>query len=123
MPCPDGADCVTPGQTIEDVSALEGYFMGFDGSGTVFLPCLNEAACTHSDDSGCASGYTGDACTQCVNGSVLTDGYKCELCPDETMTILVFLMGVSIFASYLIFKLRSKRKGTTDPTEPYQQPR
>ena len=66
---------------------------------------------------------TGDACTQCGNGSVLTDGYKCELCPDETMTILVFLMGVSIFASYLIFKLRSKRKGTTDPTEPYQQPR
>ena len=109
VPCPEGADCITAGQTIGNVSALEGYFMGFDGSGTVFLQCLNVDAC--DEDSECATGYTGDACTQCDVGLVLTDGYKCELCPDEKLTILVFLMGVSIFALYLILKLRSKRKG------------
>ena len=107
MPCPHGADCLSAGQTIDTVGAIEGFFIGLDGSGTLFLQCLNVEACKD----GCAPGYTGNACTQCESGLVLTDGYKCEVCPDEKMMIIVFLLGVSIFASYLIFKLRSKRKG------------
>jgi hypothetical protein len=56
--CPLGADCTAEGTNISTVMAISGYFEGIDGSGTTFLPCLNDAC---SGNGLCAQGYTGIA--------------------------------------------------------------
>ena len=45
VPCPEGADCEEPGNDIATVGAEEGYFMGLDETGTLFVPCLSDIAC------------------------------------------------------------------------------
>ena len=54
--CPEGAECSRPGTTLDTVTAATGFFKGNDGTGTSFLPCLNEAC---ADAGSCAPGYTG----------------------------------------------------------------
>lgn len=54
--CPAGAACSRPGTRLDTVTAAPGFFKGNDGTGTNFLPCLNEAC---ADAGGCAPGYTG----------------------------------------------------------------
>jgi len=71
--CPVGADCRFPGQVIANTSALDGYFIGLDGIGSTFYPCLNEHCLT---DGNCTPGYTGLSCASCEEGLVLTDSYQ-----------------------------------------------
>ena len=85
--------------------------MGLDGTGTVFFECLNEEACSPSADRNCTPGYTGPSCTECETGLVLSDGFKCELCPTKAMTVLAFLGGLSMFVGYLLYKVKKKQSG------------
>ena len=108
--CPDGADCTQPGVFQANVTAQESYFMGVDNTGTVFFPCLNDA-CTPDGDRHCASGYTGPSCTECEPNLVLADGFTCEQCPSEIISILAFLGGLSVFVLYLLYKVKKKQNG------------
>ena len=53
--CPTGADCSVPGTEQTNVVAQEGYFMGLDGTGTVFIGCFNDAC---NGNGTCAEFYT-----------------------------------------------------------------
>lgn len=91
------------------MSAQDDYFMGVDGTGTQFYSCLNDACSDRSQ--GCAEGYTGESCTECEPGLVLAEGFKCEMCPSEVMTILAFLSGLTVFVAYLLYKAKKKQNG------------
>ena len=54
MRCPEGANCIESGTVFANVTAQAGYFLGLDGSGTLFIECLNDAC----DTGGCAQHYT-----------------------------------------------------------------
>ena len=108
--CPVGADCADVGRSLGNVTAQEGYFMGVDGTGKTFFICLNADACNAS---GCATGYAGDSCTECDTGLVLSDGFKCEYCPSEWMTVLAFLSGLIAFGAYLVYKVQIIESGQT----------
>lgn len=106
--CPEGADCTLSGTTLDNVQALKDYFKGLDGVGDVFFNCLNEHC---SDDGECDDGYTGFSCTSCEEGLVLTDGFICEECPATATVVIMFLLMLLLYGSYVAYKVGQKHKG------------
>ena len=83
--------------------------MGLDETGTVFFPCINEAAC---GDAGCADGYTGPTCTECTNSSMILSDFECMHCPSMVENVGAFITGVFLYLSYLSYKVKKKQSGT-----------
>ena len=102
--CPEGANCIVQGTTIHNVSALDDYFLGVDGTGTTFFPCFNDAC---SMGGNCSDGYTGLACTQCETGLILNDKFECETCPKVLLMVIMVTGGLGLFFGYLVFSIRN----------------
>ena len=111
VPCPTGADCNRVGTTIEEVTSAEGFFMGFDGTGTVFLPCLNGACLSEGD---CDSPYTGPLCTECDGADlVLSEGFECRQCAPVYQILLFCLVGLIMFGLFVWYKFRNNKQQQT----------
>lgn len=106
--CPEGADCMQSGTVLENVSASEGFFLGLDGSGTTFIPCLNSAC---GIDGNCSHGYTGPSCTECDGEGLVLDDFKCIQCPETWKTVFIMLGGVVAFTLFLMDKLNDAKQG------------
>ena len=106
---PTGANCIETGTTIGNVTAQEGYFLGLDDTGTMFIPCLNEAC----GSEGCIPGYTGSSCTTCDGEDlVLGTGFTCSTCLPMWQTVSIFVAGGLAFGLFLAYKMSGKRVKT-----------
>jgi len=79
-----------------------------DGTGTMFVSCFNDAC---EAGGGCKEGYTGSACAECMDGTILDDSYECIECPSVFITILMITGGLVLFLAYLAAKVKMKRTG------------
>ena len=108
--CPEGAECSVPGATLLNITATEGFYLGLDGTGTEFFPCLNDAC---KAESTCFAGYTGNACVECEEGLVRTPSldFECSTCPSSFGTVLSFLIMVLLFGLcfiYIFFRKKAR---------------
>jgi hypothetical protein len=110
--CPSGANCTDEGTTIEDVTAMAGYFMGFNSNGTQFLECLNDAC---GEGGECYFPYEGDFCTECADDLVATREFTCETCPDLWLLILIMIVLLLMVIASLLAFVRSNYTNTNPP--------
>ena len=101
------------GATLENVVALEGYFIGLDSGGTSFVECFN-AAC--GNDGKCIYPYTGQFCAACSSTDstpalVLNAKFECEVCPATWVVACAMTLVLLVLFGLVIRKSQKNKRG------------
>ena len=104
--CPEGANCLRNGTTVENVKAAAGFSAEIGGTNTVFYECFNDACNAKGE---CNPGYTGPLCNLCDIGYGISGNYQCSLCPQPDLNRLrlvgagiLVLIGIAVMTAMTV---------------------